>query len=98
MTNSGAMLKLLISLSLVSIGQSLDLTTASIKSVTTAIQTGEVTCRQIIQGYIDRINRYNPMINAIIAINPKALQVKKSIFCFNDRATRPRIELGLIKT
>lgn len=51
-------------------------TTASVTDVQLGILSGGATCRQIIQGYLDRVNAYNqdgPNIHAIISVNTKAL-------------------------
>nr|WP_254803868.1 amidase family protein [Methylobacterium sp.]USU34647.1 amidase family protein [Methylobacterium sp.] len=49
---------------------------ASIASVHRALATGQLTCRALVQGYIDGIAAYDqtgPMLNAIRALNPHAL-------------------------
>jgi len=49
---------------------------ASISDIEIALNRKEVTCRQIVQMYLDRIEAYDkkgPALNAIILINPKAL-------------------------
>jgi Asp-tRNA(Asn)/Glu-tRNA(Gln) amidotransferase A subunit family amidase len=49
---------------------------ATIDDVHTAFRSGRLTARQLVQGYLDRINAYDkqgPNINSIITINPNAL-------------------------
>lgn len=53
---------------------SFDSREASIDSVHSALYTGMSTCREIVSSFIARIEAYNPTINAIISLNPKALQ------------------------
>lgn len=53
---------------------SFDSREASIDSVHDALYTGMSTCRDIVSSFIARIEAYNPTINAIISLNPKALQ------------------------
>jgi Asp-tRNA(Asn)/Glu-tRNA(Gln) amidotransferase A subunit family amidase len=54
-----------------------DLLETTIDQVHAAYKSGELTCRQLVQMYLDRIEAYDkkgPAINAIIAINPDALK------------------------
>jgi Asp-tRNA(Asn)/Glu-tRNA(Gln) amidotransferase A subunit family amidase len=49
----------------------------TIEQVHAAYKSGELTCRQLVQTYLDRIQAYDkngPALNAIITINPQALQ------------------------
>src|SRR5262245_61150295 len=49
---------------------------ASIDDIHTAFRSGRLTARQLVQGYLDRINAYDrqgPSINSVITINPDAL-------------------------
>src|SRR5258707_90708 len=49
----------------------------SIADVHAAFKSGKLTARQLVQAYLDRIAAYDkqgPAINAIITINPKALE------------------------
>ena len=49
---------------------------ASIDDIHTAFRSGRLTARQLVQGYLDRINAYDrqgPNINSVITINPDAL-------------------------
>ena len=49
----------------------------SIDDIHTALKSGRLTVRQLVQGYLDRINAYDkqgPTINSIITISPTALE------------------------
>ena len=49
---------------------------ASIAEIRAALEARQVTCRQLVQMYLDRIAAYDkkgPALNAIIMINPNAL-------------------------
>src|SRR5436190_7820086 len=49
---------------------------ASIDDIHTAFRSGRLTARQLVQGYLDRINAYDkqgPNINSVITLNPQAL-------------------------
>jgi Asp-tRNA(Asn)/Glu-tRNA(Gln) amidotransferase A subunit family amidase len=49
---------------------------ATIADIQAALKSKELTCRELVQGYIDRIEAYDrkgPALNAIIMINPNAL-------------------------
>ena len=49
---------------------------ATIDDIQMALRAGRLTARQLVQGYLDRINAYDkqgPNINSIITINPNAL-------------------------
>ena len=48
---------------------------ATIDDIHMAMRAGRLTARQLVQGYLDRINAYDkqgPTINSIITLNPKA--------------------------
>jgi Asp-tRNA(Asn)/Glu-tRNA(Gln) amidotransferase A subunit family amidase len=50
---------------------------ASIDDIHAALKAGRLTVRQLVQGYLDRINAYDkqgPNINSVITVNPKALE------------------------
>src|SRR5687767_3055306 len=50
---------------------------ASIEGIHAAYKSGELTCRQLVQLYLHRIEAYDkkgPAINAIITLNSKALE------------------------
>src|SRR5215831_11856477 len=49
----------------------------TIDQIHAAYKTGRLTARQLVQAYLDRIGAYDqqgPKLNAIIALNPKALE------------------------
>src|SRR5258707_6923755 len=49
----------------------------TIDDVHAAYKSGKLTARQLVQGYLDRIDAYDkqgPRINSIITLNPKALE------------------------
>src|SRR5467141_3109124 len=49
---------------------------ATIADIQAALRSRQLTCRQLVQMYIDRIEAYDrkgPALNAIIVINPNAL-------------------------
>ena len=51
---------------------------ATVSSIRSAIASGETTCTQLTQGYLDRIAAYDqngPALNALITTNPNALDV-----------------------
>ena len=55
----------------------LEITETSIDQIHAAYKSGKLTARQVVQAYLDRIRAYDqqgPKINAVITINPKALE------------------------
>ncbi|TCZ79893.1 amidase [Paenibacillus albiflavus] len=50
-----------------------------IASLQRAMERGELTSEQLVQAYIDRINRINPIINAVLEINPEALEMARKL-------------------
>ena len=49
----------------------------TIDDIHSAYKAGQLTARQLVQTYLDRIDAYNkqgPAINAIITLNPEALE------------------------
>ncbi|KAL9098401.1 MAG: hypothetical protein Q9163_005931 [Psora crenata] len=52
-----------------------DVREATIARIHAALYSHRTTCRAIVQAYLARIETYNPAINAIIALNTKALSV-----------------------
>jgi Asp-tRNA(Asn)/Glu-tRNA(Gln) amidotransferase A subunit family amidase len=57
--------------------QPFQLVEASIKDIHDAYRSGQLTSRQLVQLYLDRIEAYDrngPTINSIITVNPKALE------------------------
>jgi amidase len=61
--------------------KSLNLVEASIAEVQSAIIAGDTTCREIVAGYISRIETYDDSrgVNAITQINPRALEKAAAI-------------------
>jgi Asp-tRNA(Asn)/Glu-tRNA(Gln) amidotransferase A subunit family amidase len=54
-----------------------EVTETTIEQVHAAFKSKELTARQLVQGYLDRISAYDqqgPKLNAIITVNPKALE------------------------
>ena len=50
---------------------------ATIADIQEAMKAGALTCRQLVQGYLDRIEAYDhrgPALNVILTVNPKALE------------------------
>lgn len=57
--------------------QNFDIMEATIESIHDAYSSGEITSRQVVQMYLDRIEAYDqkgPQINSIITVNPRALE------------------------
>src|SRR5215469_13393656 len=55
---------------------------ATIADIRAAFETRQLTCRQLVQLYIDRIEAYDkkgPALNAIIMVNPNALAVADAL-------------------
>ncbi|MDD2481413.1 MAG: amidase family protein, partial [Lutispora sp.] len=55
---------------------------ATIASVHAAMEAGKLTCRQLVEMYIERIESFDkqgPAINTVIMINPKALEIADSL-------------------
>ncbi|MBD0384034.1 amidase family protein [Paenibacillus sedimenti] len=50
---------------------------ADITSMQKAMATGECTSEALVSEYIERIHRYNPLINAVLEINPDALEIAR---------------------
>lgn len=44
-----------------------------------AIKNGEISFKQLIEMYMERINKYDKKLNSIIMINPKALKVAEDM-------------------
>lgn len=60
----------------------LDLTTATIEQLNAAMNSGKVTSEQLVKLYLKRIEAYDkqgPAINAVITLNPKALETAKAL-------------------
>lgn len=58
---------------------SLDVGEATIEGIHNALNTGLVSCRQVVEAFIARIEAYNPTINAILTLNPNVLSVADSL-------------------
>jgi amidase len=48
---------------------------ADVMELQRMMQTGELTSRELTEGYLARIRRFNPTLNAIIETNPQALNI-----------------------
>jgi Asp-tRNA(Asn)/Glu-tRNA(Gln) amidotransferase A subunit family amidase len=48
---------------------------ATIEGIHNALFSGLTTCRAVVSAFIARIEEFNPVINAIIALNPQALSI-----------------------
>lgn len=71
---------------------------ASVKSIHAAMAARQVTCVQVVRHYLDRIDTYDdrgPAVNAIIAVNPRALDTAAQMDRL-DAATRARRPLHCI--
>lgn len=51
-----------------------DVREASISSVHNALFSGSSSCREIVSAFLSHIKAYNPTINALISLNPNALE------------------------
>ena len=60
-------------------GSSFDIVEASISELQLALDAGRVTSRQLVQLYIDRINRYNGRINAVAHLSRTALNEAEAL-------------------
>ncbi|OKO97809.1 Glutamyl-tRNA(Gln) amidotransferase subunit A [Penicillium subrubescens] len=56
---------------------SLDIQTLTIPTFHAALSSKTTTCTDLIQTYLTRITKYNPMLNSLININPQALSLAK---------------------
>ena len=55
--------------------ESFDAREATIEGVHNALFTGLTTCREVVSSFISRIEEFNPTINAVIGLNPDALDL-----------------------
>jgi amidase len=68
---------------------------ATIAAIHAAFAAGNLTCRQLVQSYLNRIQAYDkkqPALNAIITVNPKALETAAqmdAVYAANRSAMRP---------
>jgi Asp-tRNA(Asn)/Glu-tRNA(Gln) amidotransferase A subunit family amidase len=70
----------------------------SVRSIHAALAARQVTCAQIVRHYLDRIDAYDdrgPAVNAIIAVNPRAMDTAAQMDRL-DAATRARRPLHCI--
>ena len=59
-----------------------DLLTATVPEIQSAVNSGALTYEQIIRLYLNRIDAYDkngPRLNAVIAVNPRAVEVARSL-------------------
>jgi Asp-tRNA(Asn)/Glu-tRNA(Gln) amidotransferase A subunit family amidase len=71
---------------------------ASVRGVHAALDSGKVTCTQVVQHYLDRIDAFDdrgPAVNAIITVNRRALETAAEMDRL-DRAARARRPLHCI--
>ena len=52
---------------------------ADFVSMQAAMTRGECTSESLVLAYIERIHRYNPLINAVLEINPDALEIARTL-------------------
>jgi amidase len=77
---------------------SLLLDEASVRSIHDAIESRQLTCVQVVRHYLDRIDAYDdrgPALNAVITVNPRALQTAAEMDRL-DRSARARRPLHCI--
>jgi amidase len=77
---------------------SLLLDEASVRSIHDALEARKVTCVQVVRHYLDRIDAYDdrgPALNAIITVNPRALETAADMDRL-DRSARARRPLHCI--
>lgn len=55
--------------------EAFDAREATIEGVHNSLFTGLATCREVVSSFISRIEEFNPTINAIISLNPEALDI-----------------------
>jgi amidase len=58
---------------------SLDVTELTIAEIHRQLQQGELTCKQLVLTYIEKIEQINDKTNAISYINPRALEIAKKL-------------------
>lgn len=56
------------------LGEPFDAQEASIDTIHSALFAGSTTCREIVSSFLARIEAYNPIINALVSLNPAALE------------------------
>ncbi|HEX6315900.1 MAG TPA: amidase family protein [Gemmatimonadaceae bacterium] len=63
-------------------GQSFQVAEASIAEIHAAMEARRLTCRELVSGYLARIDAYDkrgPAINSLVVVNPRALDVADSL-------------------
>lgn len=55
--------------------ESFDSREATIDGVHNALYSGTASCRDVVSSFLARIEAFNPMVNAIITVNPNALTI-----------------------
>jgi len=63
-------------------GRTFDLLTASVSDIQAAVASGALTYERLVQLYLNRIDAYDkkgPRLNAVIAINPRALETARAL-------------------
>src|SRR6266850_3714634 len=68
---------------------------ATIATIHGALRSGRLTCERLVRAYLDRIDAYDhkgPQLNAIIAVNPRALEIAAAM----DRERRPGAALAAL--
>lgn len=61
------------------LNEAFDIREATIDGIHNALFTGLSTCREIVSYHLARIEAFNPMINALISLNPDALVIADSM-------------------
>ncbi|PYL07147.1 MAG: hypothetical protein DME34_07490 [Verrucomicrobia bacterium] len=56
-----------------------DFVEASIPQLQAAMAAGQITSRELTQGYIDRIQSLNPLLHSVIELNPNAIAIAVSL-------------------
>ena len=72
-----------------------DVMEATIAGIHDALESGDITCRELVKTYIQRISTYDksgPAFNSIISINPDALRLAEEI----DAQNLPRSHWGAL--
>ena len=70
-----------------------DVVETTIPQVHAALRAGTITCRGVVQAYLDRIAAYDrtgPALNALVVVNPRALAVADSL----DATRRAGVAMG----
>jgi len=69
-----------------------ELEEATVASIHAAFASGRLTCAQLVRGYLDRIDRFDhkgPALNAIITVNPKAVEIAAEMDRVPPAARKP---------